>query len=46
VKDVGTADGKGQQRHAENLRRVQVNLERIIPALEALESEGPADGTR
>jgi integrase len=41
---IAQADGKGQQRHAENLRRVQDNLERIIPALEALESEGPADG--
>ena len=43
---IAQADGKGQQRHAENLRRVQANLERIIPVLEALESEGPADGTR
>ncbi len=43
---IAQADGNGQQRLAENLRRVQANLDRIIPALEALESEGPADGPR
>jgi len=43
---IAQADGKGQQRLAENLRRVQANLERIIPALETLESESPGDGPR
>jgi hypothetical protein len=37
------ADAKGQQRLAGNLRRVQANLDRIIPALEALDGEGPRD---
>lgn len=43
---IAQADGKGQQRLAENLRRVQANLDRIIPALETLENESPGDGTR
>jgi integrase len=43
---IAQADSKGQQRHAENLRRVQANLERIIPALQALGSEGPGDDPR
>ena len=37
------ADSRGQVRLAENLRHVQANLERIIPALEALDKE-PPDG--
>jgi hypothetical protein len=37
------ADSRGQVRLAESLRHVQANLERIIPALEALEKE-PPDG--
>lgn len=41
---IAQADAKGQQRLAGNLRRVQANLDRIIPALEALESEDPGDG--
>ncbi len=40
---VEQADSRGQVRLAENLRRVQANLDRIIPALEALEKE-PPDG--
>ena len=43
---IAQADGKGQLRLAENLRRVQANLDRIIPALETLESEGHSDGPR
>jgi integrase len=43
---IAQADAKGQQRLAENLRRVQANLDRIIPALQALENDGPADGPR
>jgi hypothetical protein len=43
---IAQADAKGQLRLAENLRRVQANLDRIIPALEALEDEGPGDGPR
>ena len=36
---------QGQFRLAENLRHVQANLERIIPALEAVDEEqGPEDG--
>ena len=34
---IAQADGNGQLRLAENLRRVQANLDRIIPALEALQ---------
>ena len=43
---ITQADGKGQQRLAENLRRVQANLDRIVPALETLESEAHGDGPR
>ena len=37
---ITQADAKGQLRLAENLRRVQANLDRIIPALEALKDDG------
>jgi len=40
---VDQADAKGQQRLAENLRHVQANLDRIIPALEALADEPSGD---
>ncbi len=40
---IEQAEGKGQLRLAENLRRVQANLDRIIPALEALQDDGPRD---
>src|SRR5450755_266819 len=40
---IAQAEGKGQLRLAENLRRVQANLDRIIPALEALQDDGPRD---
>jgi len=43
---IAQADAKGQQRLAENLRRVQANLDQIIPALQALENDGPGDGPR
>ena len=43
---IAQADAKGQQRLAENLRRVQASLDQIIPALEALNSDGPGDGPR
>jgi integrase len=43
---IAQADAKGQLRLAENLRRVQANLERIIPALEAPHDDGPPDGPR
>jgi integrase len=43
---IAQADAKGQQRLADNLRRVQANLDRIIPALEALENDSPCDDTR
>ena len=43
---IAQAGAKGQLRLAENLRRVQANLERIIPALEALQDDGPGDETR
>ena len=43
---IAQADANGQQRLAENLRRVQANLDRIIPALQALNSDGPGDGPR
>ena len=33
---IARADANGQTRHAASLRQVQANLERIIPALEAL----------
>ena len=40
---IAQADANGQSRLGENLRRVQANLDRIIPALEALDGEGPRD---
>ena len=40
------ADANGQQRLAGNLRRVQANLDRIIPALQELEKDGPGDDPR
>ena len=43
---IAQADANGQLRLGENLRRVQANLERIIPALEALHDEGRADDPR
>jgi hypothetical protein len=43
---IAQADAKGQQRLAQNLRRVQANLDRIIPALQALENNGPGDDPR
>ena len=43
---IDQADANGQLRLAENLRRVQANLERIIPALEALQDGGPGDDPR
>ena len=43
---IAQADANGQQRLAENLRRVQDSLDRIIPALQALENDGPGDGPR
>ena len=42
---IAQAEGRGQVRLAENLHHVQANLDRIIPALEALGSEQP-DGDR
>jgi hypothetical protein len=43
---IAQADANGQQRLAENLRRVQASLDRIIPALEALKNDGPGDDPR
>jgi len=43
---IAQAGASGQQRLAGNLRRVQANLERIIPALEALQQDGSADDPR
>ncbi len=43
---IAQAGTNGQQRLAENLRRVQANPDRIIPALEAPEKDGPGDGPR
>jgi hypothetical protein len=43
---IAQAGAKGQQRLAENLRRVQDSLDRIIPALQALENDGPGDDPR
>ena len=40
---ITQADANGQHRLAENLRRVQASLDRIIPALEALQHDGPGD---
>jgi integrase len=39
---IAQADSKGQQRLAQNLRQVQTNLERIIPALEAMADDDPS----
>ena len=36
---ITRAEASGQARHAANLRQVQANLEKIIPALEALSSD-------
>ena len=43
---IAQADANGQQRLAENLRRVQASLDQIIPALEELKSDGPGDDPR
>jgi hypothetical protein len=43
---IAQADANGQLRLAQNLRRVQANLERIIPALQALQDDGPGDDPR
>ena len=43
---IAQADANGQLRLAGNLRRVQANLDRIIPALQALGNDGPADDPR
>ena len=43
---IAQADANSQQRLAENLRRVQASLDQIIPALEALKSDGPGDDPR
>jgi integrase len=43
---IAQADANGQQRLADNLRRVQASLDQIIPALQALENDGPGDGPR
>jgi integrase len=40
---IGRADANGQFRLVGNLRQVQANLERIIPALEALDDDGADD---
>ena len=40
---IEQAEGNGQLRLAGNLRRVQANLDRIIPALQALQDDGPRD---
>lgn len=37
---ISRADAGGQSRLAANLREVQANLERIIPALEAITGPG------
>ena len=43
---IAQAGANGQQRLAENLRRVQASPDQIIPALEALKSDGPGDDPR
>jgi hypothetical protein len=43
---IARADANGQQRLAENLRRVQASLDQIIPALEELKSDGSGDDPR
>lgn len=40
---IARADANGHDRQAENLRRVQANLEKIIPALESLADETNPD---
>jgi len=40
---IARADADGHERLAENLRRVQANLETIIPALEALDDKTNPD---
>jgi hypothetical protein len=40
---IAQAGANGQTRLADNLRRVQASLDRIIPALEALDRDGPGD---
>jgi integrase len=43
---IAQADARGQFRLVENLRQVQANLERIIPALETMiDDQGPADAS-
>lgn len=41
---IATAEANGQFRLVENHRRVEANLERIVPALEALGEGGAPDG--
>jgi len=43
---ITQADANGQQRLTENLRRVQDSLDRIIPALQALQDDGHGDDPR
>jgi len=45
---ITRAEANGQTRHAANLRRVQANLEKIIPALEDLraDTQEPCDDAR
>jgi hypothetical protein len=43
---IAQADANGQARLASNLRRVQASLDAIIPALQALDKDGPGDGPR
>jgi integrase len=43
---IAQANANGQQRLAENLRRVQDSLDQIIPALESLGNDGLSDETR
>jgi hypothetical protein len=45
---ITRAEANGQTRHAANLRQVQANLEKIIPALEALraDTKEPCDDAR
>ena len=43
---IAQADANGQARLAGNLRRVQASLDRIIPALQALDKDSPGDGPR
>ena len=43
---IAQADANGQQRLAENLRRVQASLDQIIPALQALQDDRSGDDPR